>query len=146
MYEGHPGAVGYFVRPSASYTSDSTYAGNNSSEYATGNSSVSSGNGMSGYGNPNFKDVREEKTLLQLASAMSASGIASISSYASSKIGSTSTPDVVNRAQNDRDEYQYASNRGPNSVLYGNTYHSNRPWQQGADPADSSGEIFSGKI
>lgn len=153
-YEGHPGAVGYFVRPTASYTSDSTYPGtsneHSTNSYNSSSSGASSVNGMSGYGNPNFKDAREEKSLLQRASEMSASGLASISSYAASKTGSSSsnaTLDAVHRAQNDRDEYQYASNRGPNSVLYNNnTYPLKHPWQQGADPYSSnSGTESSGK-
>lgn len=151
-YEGHPGAVGYFVRPTASYTSDSTYAGN-SNEYATNNNynsngSAASSSGLSGYGNPNFKDAREEKSLLQRASEMSASGLASISSYATGKSGTSATLDAVHRAQNDRDEYQYASNRGPNSVLYNNnnnSYPLKQPWQQGSDPSSNSGIESSGK-
>ena len=150
-YEGHPGAVGYFVRPTASYTSDSTYAGN-SNEYNS-NGSAASPSGLSGYGNPNFKDAREEKSLLQRASEMSVSGLASISSYATGKSGSASsnaTLDAVHRAQNDRDEYQYASNRGPNSVLYNNnnnnSYPLKQPWQQGSDPSSNSGIDSSGKI
>lgn len=150
-YEGHPGAVGYFVRPTASYTSDSTYAGNSNNEYNS-NGSAASSSGFSGYGNPNFKDAREEKSLLQRASEMSVSGLASISSYATGKTSggsasSSATLDAVHRAQNDRDEYQYASNRGPNSVLYSNNNNSNsyplkQPWQQGSDPSsiDSSGK------
>ena len=131
-YEGHPGATGYFVRPTATYGVDSP-SDNTTNSYNSNSSGNATSTGMSGYGNPNFKDARDDKSLLQRASQISAVGLASISSSFAYGKGASSTtsspPEFTSRASND--EYQYATNRGPTAISQSNPYSGQQTWHQG---------------
>eukprot|EP01040_Poterioochromonas_malhamensis_P007344 gene7344-7925_t len=102
VYAGHPGAEGSFIGGA-----DKQFAAQNPSYTAPGNQTIyrSGSSGMTGLGNPNFKDARDEKSWYQKAGE-------TISSYTSS---SNPAPATHNFQSNNPD-WNYATNRGSNAI------------------------------
>eukprot|EP00981_Chlorochromonas_danica_P012261 scaffold4731_cov175-Ochromonas_danica.AAC.7 len=100
-YAGHPGATSSFDAPNRFGPGGSV-----PSQPRPPSGSIPSGS-MTGIGNPNFRDAREDKTWFQKASE-----------YASSSVGNvySTTSNPVAGAAAINGDFTFATNRGPNAI------------------------------
>jgi hypothetical protein len=101
-YAGHPGASGSFT-PNVGSNAGSSRGGYNPHASPDTNSTYTSPTGMTGFGNPNYGDARQEKSWMQKASE-----------YISTK--PTNAPPPVSFAAPLNSEYKFSTNRGPNAI------------------------------
>jgi hypothetical protein len=132
-YQGHPGAAGPLSSNTAGKMNGAPSSA--SSSYSVGYSGPSSGgpstaampgssSNLTGIGNPNFKDAREDKSWYQRA----ASAAASATTSASTLMNLTSKSNASGGLIEEDYSTTYASNRGSNainSVSYNNAIASN---------------------
>lgn len=105
-YTGHPGATSSFNRPNDDHRSNGTYVGGGSGGAGSGPTQYSS-SGMTGIGNPNYKDARDEKSWYQ--KAQEAAKAASIASFGNISNSMQKTTVALNQGSG---EYTFANNRG----------------------------------
>jgi hypothetical protein len=137
-YVGNHGATGSFQ------TSSSRYNGPSASGYDSGKYSGSSSSGMTGIGNPNYRDARDQKSWMQKASeAAQAIAGSAIAASSSASGGPTSF------SSSGTSDYSYATNRGANAYGMNDPGYNPRPmnafgsnsagnWQNGGFAAGST--------
>ncbi len=123
-YAGHPGATGTLGGP-GNGGKIGGYPGSNSNTSSGGDYGGYSSSGMAGIGNPNFRDARQEKSWVQMASE-----------YVSGKPNSQAPP--VSFAAPIGNDYKFTTNRGTNAFGSNESYSPNgmktntsyQSWQQ----------------
>lgn len=139
-YVGNHGATGSFQ------ASASRYTGPSSSGYDSGSGkySSSSSSGMTGIGNPHYRDARDEKSWMQKASEAAQAIAGSAIAASSSSAGGGPV-----RSSTGTSDYNYATNRGANAYGMNDPGYNPRPmnafgsnnagnWQNGGFTAGST--------
>lgn len=123
VYAGHAGAQNSFIGGAAQQLpppAQSSYTSPGYSGPSGGGMIRASSSGMSGIGNPNFKDAREEKSWYQKAGELASN----ISTNLSISSGPASQPSL--NLSSPHPDYSYATNRGPNAVANNEGYSAHR--------------------